>query len=163
MARPKCDTTLVALEEQLLFFGCTLQYHFVFLDYLLPGLQPGLATSCKKSSESIPDNVLTSEAVTISYIRSCYWTGLDSWGQGRQVHIISSVLPSRSWWLTSSSSSPGLLDLFWMFAKTLREGLIECSESTKNLLLRAAAPLSHSSQSLELRPDLCTSKMWVSE
>ncbi len=115
MARPKCDTTLVALEEQLFFFW-VVHYHFVFLDYLLPGLQPGLATSCKKSSESIPDNVLTSEAVTISYIRSCYWTGLDSWGQGRQVHIISSVLPSRSWWLTSSSS-PGLLDLFWMFAR----------------------------------------------
>jgi hypothetical protein len=34
--------------------------------------------------ESILTNVLTSEAVTISYIRSCYWTGLDSWGQGRQ-------------------------------------------------------------------------------
>jgi hypothetical protein len=51
------------------FFFVVVHYHFVFLD-LLPGLQPGLATSCK-SSESIPDNVLTSEAVTISYIRSC--------------------------------------------------------------------------------------------
>jgi hypothetical protein len=130
---------------------------FVFLDLL-----PHCSVVWLHASPRIhPDNVLTPEAVTISYIRSCYWTGLLGPAGQTQVHIISSVLPSRSWWLTSSSSSTEVSTSFECLQDSEGEDWLNVASQQKTCCTLLLPPLSHSSQSLERDQTFVLNCGWV--
>ncbi len=131
---PQCDTPLVALEEQLLFLYITILYSLI---RSLPAAWSGYTCKSLNPSWQMFLHPKLWQFLTLEAVTGLDWTPGAKAGRqaGRQVHIIiSSVLPSRSCWLTSSSSSSSPASTSFEGLQHSEGGLIECGESTENLL-----------------------------